>query len=220
MYEKAKKKIKNNDKKINAIFVILTIVNILLYSALIRYYLKINLTISFSTINNIITIISAIIILGIISTRLPKFREMGNNSLYEIGYLIIMGLFSITLSYFNESTNGKLLWRPFIDMFKVLSVLLLMTILATKVKSFDEIVNGKRTVKNQILSFIIFGILGILASTYTIDITGMSVNVRSLIIMISGLFGGPFVGIPAGIIAGGWRYWRINCPAKCNNNNN
>ena len=206
MYDKAKRKIKKNDKKINAIFVLLLITNIILYARMIQYYLQIHFTIEFSTINNIITIFSAIIILGYISTILPKFRDMGDSNLYEAGYLIIMGLLSITISYFNSSTNGQFLWAPFIDMFKVLSVLLIFTLIATRFKSFKDLLHGKTTIKNQIICIIIFGIIGILASRYTVNINGIPANVRCLIIMISGLFGGPIVGIPSALIAGSYNY--------------
>ena len=207
MYKKAKRKIKNNDKKISALFIVLLITNIILYVKLIDYYLQIHITIDFAMLNNIFTILSAIIILGVISTRLPKLRNLGNTTGYEIGYLIIMGLFSITISYFNASTHGKSLWSPFIQMFKVLSVLLIFTLIATKFKSFKKVINGEITLKDQILSIIIFSILGILATRYHVNINGIPANVRCLIVMISGLFGGPVVGIPTGIISGGAAYY-------------
>ena len=173
MYNKAKRKIKNNDKKINAIFLLLLITNLILYSRLIQYYIQIHFTISFNTINNLLSIISALIILGYISTKLPKFREIGDSTLYEIGYLIIIGILSILSSYFNSSTHGQTFWEPYIEMFKIISVLLIFSLIATKFKSFKKVLQGNTTIEYQIIAIIIFSLLGIFASTIHFNINGI-----------------------------------------------
>lgn len=206
MINKKLQKIKNNNSKINLIFLLLLISNLILIIGLVYYYSKTIVQIDFKEINYALTILSTLIILGFISTRLPQLRELGDSSLYEVGYLIIIGIFSIILSYFNESTNSKLILGPYIEMFKILSVSLIIVILVSKTRSFKEIMNGKFNRRNQIVCLIIFTILGLLASNSHIYINNTPANIRCLVVMISGLFGGPFVGIPTGIISGAYRY--------------
>ena len=189
------------------IFLMLILSNIILYSALFKYYIVDNtFAISWPIINNILTMGSAIIIFGFISTRLPQFREIGDSSIYEIGYLIIIGLFSIIISYFNKSTNTEAFFTPFLNMFKVLSVMLILMLVATKTGFFKNIMHDEFTRKDLFFACIIFCILGCIASEYTIMVDNSYANVRNLIILISGLFGGPFVGIPAGIVSGAFRF--------------
>lgn len=195
----------NNDKKILILFAILFIFNVALFFNLFAYMIIIQ-HISASALHDLVTIISAIIILGFISTRLTKLKELTDGSVYEIGYLIIMGLLSLTISYFNKSANGESLWAPFLEMFRMLSVILILTYIATKSKSFQAIVKGETSHKIIIWQIIICSILGILASYFTMDINGVPANSRGLIVMISSMLGGPYVRIPVGIISGLWRY--------------
>ena len=189
------------------IFLVLFISNIILYVSFFKYYVSHDaFHISFSVANNLLTMISAIIIFGFISTRLPQFRNLGDSSIYEIGYLIIIGIFSILISYFNQSTNSANILMPFLNMFKVLSVLLILMLIATKTRFFKNIMHKKFTNVDLFFTFVIFTILGCLASKYTIPVNNSFANVRNLIVLIAGLFGGPFVGIPAGIVSGGFRF--------------
>lgn len=199
---------KTNKLSIDLIFLILLISNIVFFAALIQYYFYIEgkISIPIGTVNNIITMLSALIILGFISTRLPQFRMLGDSSIYEIGYLIVIGLLSLIISYFNKSTHSDTILYPYLEMFKVISVMLIFTLIATKTKPFKEIINGKFTKKNLILCFIIFTILGILASKYHVTVTDSYANVRNLIMMIAGIIGGPIIGIPTAIISGVFRY--------------
>ncbi|MBQ3420476.1 MAG: hypothetical protein IJH34_02155, partial [Romboutsia sp.] len=103
--------------------------------------------VNISVLHDIVTIISAIIILGFISTRLTKLKELTDGSVYEIAYLIIMGLLSLTISYFNKSTNSESILAPFLEMFRMLSVVLILTYIATKTKSFKAIVRGDQSNK-------------------------------------------------------------------------
>lgn len=131
-----------NDKKIAVLLTVLFIFNILLFINLFEY-MTITKHVNISILHEVGTIISAIIILGFISTRLPKLKEITDESIYEIAYLVIIGLLSITVSYFNKSANGESLWAPFLEMFRMLSVILILTFIATKSKSFKATVNGK-----------------------------------------------------------------------------
>ncbi len=193
------------EKKLIILFSILFVFNILLFINLFAY-ITVFRQLNLNAFHELGTIIAAIIILGFISTRLPKLKESTDGSIYEIAYLIIIGILSITVSYFNKSTNGESLWAPFLEMFRMLAVMLILLFVATKSKSFQSLIEKKTSRKTQIWLIIIFSILGILASYFTIDVFGVPANARGLIVMIAALSGGPIVGIPVGIIAGVWRF--------------
>lgn len=159
-----------------------------------------------SNLNDIFAMVSAVIILGFISTRLPQFRKLGDSSIYEVSYLIIFGIVGMVVSYFNKISNSEAFIAPFFDMFKVLSVMLVLMLIATKTKPFKNMLKGKFTKKNLFLCFIIFTILGCFASKYHIYVDSTPANVRCLIIMVGGLLGGPLVGIPSAIISGIFRF--------------
>ena len=196
-----------NNIKTNAIFLVLLILNIILYAFLIRYYFtNYDFDISLRSLSNIATMISAIILFGFISTRLPQFRKFGDSSIYEVSYLLLFGMLSIVISYFNKSTNTETFFAPYLEMFKILSIMIIFTLIATKIKSFKDILNGKITRRNQLICLVIFTALGCIASKYHVYVGDTPANVRCLIIMIGGLFGGPVVGIPSAIISGGFRY--------------
>ncbi len=196
----------HNDRKIAVILTVLFICNILLFINLFEY-MTIVKHVNISILHELGTIFSAIIILGFISTRLPRLKEMTDGSVYEIAYLVIIGILSITVSYFNKSTNGESLWAPFLEMFRMLSVILILTFIATKSKTFKATVRGKISRKTLIWHVIIFSILGIISSHFTLDVNGIPANARALVVMIASLFGGPYVGIPVGLISGFWRYF-------------
>ena len=193
------------EKKLIILYSILFVFNILLFINLFAY-ISILKELNFYAFHEVGTIIAAIIILGFISTRLPKLKESTDGSIYEIAYLIIIGILSITISYFNKSTNGESLWAPFLEMFRMLAVMLIFLFIATKSKSFRSLIEKKTSRRSQICLIIIFSILGILASYFTLDVFGAPANARGLIVMIAALAGGPVVGIPVGIIAGVWRF--------------
>lgn len=110
MFSNLKNKL-TGDKKILILLSVLFIFNVTLFINIFAYMIIVK-HVNASVLHDIVTIISAIIILGFISTRLTKLKELTDGSVYEIGYLIIMGLLSLTISYFNKSTNGESLWRP------------------------------------------------------------------------------------------------------------
>lgn len=188
------------------IFLVLLILNIIFLASLVKYYYFVGyFKFSLASLDNIITILAAIIILGFISTRLPKLRNMGDSSFYEIAYLIVIGLLSIIISYFNKSTNSEALVAPFLDVFEILSVSLILMLIMSKTKFFKKLMFRKANKKDFIVCMVMFSVIAIIASCYFVFINNSQVNVRNLIVMIAGLFGGPIVGIPAGIISGGFR---------------
>lgn len=202
-----RKRITNKHIGFLAIFLVLIIANVLIYSEFLIYYFnKFPTNISVEFFNNIFSMVSAIIIFGFISTRLPQFRNLGDSSIYEISYLILLGLLSITVSYFNQSTHTQNIVNPYLDVFKILSVFLILMLIATKTSFFKNIMHFKSTRKDLLFAAAVFSILGCLASVYVIPVNDSFVNVRDLVILIGGLFGGPIVGIPSGIIAGIFRF--------------
>ena len=205
MFSKIKEKI-TGDKKILILFTILFFFNIAFYFNMLAYMVIIQ-NLDIAILHDLLTIFSAIIILGFISTRLPKLKQITDGSVYEIAYLVIMGLLSITISYFNKSTNGESLWAPFLEMFRMLSVVLILTYVATKSKSFKAIIKGDFSRNTIFWQILICSVLGVLASYFTMDVNGVPANARNLVVMISALLGGPYLGLPVAIISGVWRYF-------------
>lgn len=88
-----------------------------------------------------------------------------------------------------------------------ISVIVIFAYLLTRTKYFTETLDGKSSVKGKaimILSFSAFSIYG----TYSgMEILGAVANVRDLGPMIAGLIGGPFLGVPVGVIGAIHRYF-------------
>ena len=82
---------------------------------------------------------------------------------------------------------------------------MILTYIATKSKSFKAVVNGDSSLRTILWQIVICAVLGILASYFTMDVNGVPANSRGLVVMISGLLGGPYVGIPVALIFGLWR---------------
>ena len=199
-----KKYMMNSNLKINIIYIFLIISNIFLFIGLIDYSIN-NVNIDINTIEIISTIIPTIIILGMITSRLYKLQQEGN-SLYKLLSLIMITTVGIMTSYFCHKINTASLFGSYLEMFKILCVILLFVLLSTQLKSMKEIIRGKYTKENILVCLIIFTLLGIFATLFHIDIDGTPANVRCMLVLISGLFGGPFVGIPVGLISGAFRY--------------
>ena len=199
--------VSKNKMGIFLIFGILLIFNIIFFILCIGYVVHNigNFDLTFEDFSNFYSIIASLIILGFISTRLPRLRQ-NDNSLYEIGYLIILGTLSIVISYFNKGTVSDSVIYPYISVFKILSILLILLVIATKSKAFKSIMHNKIGRKATFYTFIFFAIVAVISTVYYIDVHDSMVSVRDLMVMISGLFGGPYVGIPVGILTGIIRY--------------
>ena len=204
--DKKKLKTDKNYLKMNALFLFLIIANVVLLIGLISYYSQTGINIDFKYFDDISAVIATIIILGFISAKLPKIRELGDSSLYGMVYLIIICAIGLMTSYFNGKVNTPALFGPYLEMFKMLCATLIFVLLATNLKSFKAVLHGRFSRKEQIVCLVIFTVLGLVASKWCVNINGTPANVRCLVVMISGLFGGPFVGIPVGIISGAYRF--------------
>ena len=205
MLEKLKTKNKNHLKK-NALYLFLLITNIILFIGLANYFMKVGININLKHFDDISAIIATIIILGFISLKLPKIKELGDHSIFGMAYLLIICALGLMTSYFNGKFGTPSVFEPYLEMFKILCGVLIFLILATNFKPFKEILDGKFTQKNLIICLIIFTAIGLFASYAHVNTNGAPANIRCLIVMISGLFGGPFVGIPVAIISGVYRY--------------
>ena len=120
-----------------------------------------------------------------------------------MGIICVVGFVT---SYFTGKIDAESIFGPFLEMFKILCGVLIFVLVATNIKNFKEILQGKYTRKNLLVCLFVFVLIGLFASYAHVDINGTPANIRCLIVMISGLFGGPVVGIPVGIISGAYRY--------------
>ena len=196
---------KKNDLKIKAIYALLLIVNIVFFIGLIVYHSNFSIDFNLETTQSVAAAVASICILGYVSGRLPKLKGLGESSVIGIAYSLTICLIGLIISYFGQIIDISLHFGPYLDMFGILCGVLIFVILATNLKPFQEILNRKFTRKNQLICLIIFASVGVFSSYAFVNINGAPANIRSLIVMISGLFGGPVVGIPVGIISAAYR---------------
>lgn len=91
-----------------------------------------------------------------------------------------------------------------------MSFILIIAYFLSKTKIFKNLVIGKKnTLINKLLMAIIFGLIGILATYTGISVNGAIANSRIIGVLVGGIFGGPLVGLGAGLIAGLHR-WSID----------
>lgn len=91
-------------------------------------------------------------------------------------------------------------------------VIIVIAYIVSRIKYFQEILEGKFTLKNQAVVILLFGIISIFGSYSGIDVFGAIANVRDLGPMIAGLIGGPVVGLGTGLIGGLYRYFFLGGP--------
>ncbi len=97
-----------------------------------------------------------------------------------------------------------------VDLLNSISLIFLITFLLSKTYPFKNLIlNKKNSIKNKIFLIIIFSLFGIFGTYYGFPIEGAIANSRAIGVVVAGLFGGPFVGIGAGLIAGIHR-WAID----------
>lgn len=203
---KEKLKITNkNYLKMNIVFLALIISNIILLIGLIEYHSKVGLHIDIETVQDIASAIATICILGFLSGQLSKIKGLGDSAVYGIMYSLIICIIGLMGTYFDDKVDSSIFFGPYLDMFGILCGVLIFVILSTHLKAFKDIMKGKFTKKNQLICLVIFSMVGLFASYAFVKVNDTPANIRSLIVMISGLFGGPMVGIPVGLISGAYR---------------
>jgi len=89
-----------------------------------------------------------------------------------------------------------------IELIKLTALLLALTLLLT----FVYRAMGKNSVKGRLVQGALFGLIAVLGMSMPVHFsTGIIIDPRSVIISMAGFFGGPLTGIPAMLIAGGYR---------------
>ena len=196
-----------NQLKIKLLYLLLLILNIILFIGFINYLPKFGTTsFNLDRFEEYSAIIAAMVTLGYISTKVPKIQNLGESSVFGLVYFPLICLIGMMTSYFTAKFNIALFFEPYLEMFKVLCAVLIFVLLATNLNSFIEMIHGKHTRKNQMVCLVVFILIGLFASTVNIRVDDAPANIRCLIVMISGLFGGPIVGIPVGIISAAYRF--------------
>lgn len=200
------------DKKIKGMFIFLMIANIIFF---MMFLFKFN---SFYSLNfdnwglvkELIRYFAVLIVLGFVVTRLPLFKDkFENNNIKEVVYILIFCLLSMSMEFFNSSFSGKELWVPFLNMFEILAMILILFFVFTRFSGFKRLLIHKQKVKDKIIYVVLFSILGILSSIYTVSVNGIPANVRDLVVILASFIGGPIVGIITTVIAALYRFFII-----------
>lgn len=200
-----KLKISNNNPKMNILYIFLIISNIILFIGIFSYYSKVGISVDIELINNFATILATVTILGFITSRLARLKER-DGVMYDFGYVLILTIVGLMSSYFNASFDAAVRLAPYLEMFRSLCVILIFAILSLLLKPIKEILTGKYNKKNILICLIIFTILGIYSSRFTVPIDGAPANIRCMLVLISSLLGGPYIGVPVGILSGAYRF--------------
>jgi phosphoserine phosphatase RsbU/P len=94
-----------------------------------------------------------------------------------------------------------------IDLIKTASVVIVFSYLVSRTGFFSEILDRRFTFKNSLMAIICFGVLSIFGTYGGIALpSGAIANIRDLGPLVAGLFGGPIIGLGAGLIGGIQRY--------------
>lgn len=195
-----------NQMKKNAVYLLLLITNIYVLIGLLLYFPNVGINFNMKSFENFSAVIATIIILCYISMKLPKIKDIGESSVYGMLYMVIICIIGLMSSYFNGMIKTATVFGPYLEMFKILCGVLIFIILATTMKSFKNMILGNHERKNEMVCLIVFTAIGIFASYAHVTTNGTPANIRCLVVMIGGLFGGPIVGIPVGLISGAYRF--------------
>lgn len=94
-----------------------------------------------------------------------------------------------------------------LEMLERMSVAATVAFILAQMSIFRRIVYRKILLKERALLSLLFGMFGILGTYAGIPIVDALANSRAIGVMAAGLIGGPSMGIAAGFIAGGHRYF-------------
>jgi phosphoserine phosphatase RsbU/P len=98
-----------------------------------------------------------------------------------------------------------------ISLILTMSVIVLVAYLVTRTRFFNEVLERHYTFKNRLFTILCFGALSIFGTYGGVELpTGAIANLRDLGPLIAGLFGGPLIGLGAGLIGGIHRYFMGN----------
>ena len=93
-----------------------------------------------------------------------------------------------------------------IDIFKLLSVILILVFFLGRVPYFKQMFFRKPSNKDTFLLAFFFGVCGIVG-TYGFPVENATANTRAVAVIVGGLVAGPLVGLGAGLIAGVHRFF-------------
>lgn len=93
-----------------------------------------------------------------------------------------------------------------VDIFKLLSAILVLVFVLGRLTSFRQMFYKKPSITDTILLSCFFGVLGIVG-TYGFPLEQATANTRAVAVIVGGLVAGPMVGGCAGLIAGLHRYF-------------
>ena len=99
--------------------------------------------------------------------------------------------------------GGSLLW----EMVQRMSVAATLAFVLSQFAIFRRMIYRQGSLGEKMTITIIFGLIGILGTYSGIPVGDALANSRVIGIMAAGLIGGPIMGVSAGIIAGGHRYF-------------
>lgn len=93
-----------------------------------------------------------------------------------------------------------------IELIERMSVAATLAFVLSQTSIFRRLINRRNTSKDAVLLTVFFGLVGIAGTYAGIPINDAIANSRVVGVMAAGLIGGRFMGISAGLIAGGHRY--------------
>lgn len=93
-----------------------------------------------------------------------------------------------------------------LEMIERMSVAATMAFILSQTRIFRRIVYRQVLLKERLMLAVIFGLIGIMGTYGGIPVNDALANSRVIGVMAAGLIGGRFMGVSAGLIAGGHRY--------------
>ena len=94
-----------------------------------------------------------------------------------------------------------------LEMMERLSVAATLAFVLSQTTVFRQLIFRQLTLKDKILLSVVFGLIGILGTYAGIPVFDALANSRVVGVMAAGLIGGPAIGLTAGLIAGGHRFF-------------
>ncbi len=96
-----------------------------------------------------------------------------------------------------------LLLELFRSLFNKLGIIILIAFLLSRSNIIKRyLLKSELSLKDKISFALVFGGLGIIGTYTGVEINDAIANSRSIGVIVAGLFGGPWIGIAAGLIAG------------------
>ncbi len=94
-------------------------------------------------------------------------------------------------------------------MFEILAIILLVFFVFTRFSGFKRLLIHKGRVLDKVIFAVLFSILGVLSSVFTVSVNGIPANVRTLVVILASFIGGPIVGIITTVVASVYRYFFV-----------